>query len=56
MIQCLNFDDARLTAINILSRDGVFIKNLSITCDDKDKYWIDYEEFDQDTIFNKILT
>lgn len=56
MIRCLDFNDARLTAINILSRDSVFIKSLNIIINEEGNYYVDYEEFNQDIVYDKILT
>ena len=50
MIQAKTYNEARLTAINLLSNDVMgYIKSVHIEYSEKDKcFWIDYTEWEYD--------
>ncbi len=49
MIQCSNYDEARLAAIYALSQSDSWIKSITITYDEE-WFWVDTEDFDIDEI------
>ncbi len=47
MIQALDYDDARMTAIQLLANNYEYIKSINIKYSEKDKcFWIERENWD----------